>query len=192
MCISHIPVFFLFFFTVSRTGKHCQVHLNLGFTITYELSFNCGELLFEAGKILVKRPHKCLVGPEWRLIFRTLSGIVGRAQAWRAWLRAISSHLIYEPLQPRDRLPVHSNVLQYRVQAILQRKQRKDWWQSWKKAPWMTGKKKAFLDFWLTLVRWVTTTLFLTDTFPSCCWNIKCLLTPENSLNNRSHKNQLY
>lgn len=28
----------------------------------------------------------------------------------------------------------------------------------------------------------MTTTLFLTDTFPSCCWNIKCLLTPENSL----------
>lgn len=182
----------LYFFIVSSTGKHSQVLLNLGFTITYELSFNCGELLFETGKILVKRPHKCLVCPERRLIFRTLSGTVGRARAWWAWFRAVSSHLIYEPLQSKDRLPVHSNVLQHRVQAILQRKQRKNWWQSRKKAPLMMEKKKAFSDFWLTLVRWVTTTLFLTDTFPSCCWNIKCFLTPENSLNNRIHKNQLY
>lgn len=68
-----------YFFIVSSTEKHCQVLFNLGFTIAYELSFNCGELLFEAGKILVKRPHKCLVCPERRLIFRTLSGTVRRA-----------------------------------------------------------------------------------------------------------------
>ncbi len=51
---------------------------------------------------------------------------------------------------------------------------------------------KTFSDFQLTLVRCVTTTLFLTDTFPSRCWNIKCFLTPERSLQQRSHTAQLY
>lgn len=59
-----------FLFIVRSTEKH---------TIAYELSFDRGELLFEAGKILVESPHECLVCPERGLIFRTLSGTVRRA-----------------------------------------------------------------------------------------------------------------
>lgn len=51
---------------------------------------------------------------------------------------------------------------------------------------------EPFSDFQLTLVRWVTTTLFLTDIFPSWCWNIKCFLTPERSLQHNSHTAHLY
>lgn len=112
---------------LQRLAKYSQVlWIILGLTITNELSFNCGKLLFEAGEILVERPHKCLVCPERWLIFRTLSGTAGRAWAWRAWFRVVSSHLIYEPLQPKDCLPVHSNVLQYRVQAVLQHRWKKE------------------------------------------------------------------
>lgn len=130
---------------LQRLTKYSQVlWIILGFTVTYELSFNCGELLFEAGEILVERPHKCLVCPERWLIFRTLSGTAGRAWAWRAWFWAVSSHLIYEPLQPKDCLPVHSNVLQDRVQAILQHRQKKvDRLQSGKKATFHYRKKKV-------------------------------------------------
>lgn len=79
--------------------------------ITYELSLYCGQLLFEAGEVLVECPDKGLIGPEGRL--GALLGAVGGTRAWRARLRVITRHLVYEPLQPEHRLPVHSDMLQH-------------------------------------------------------------------------------
>lgn len=99
-------------------------HLNLIIlAITYELSFNCGQLLFEAGKVLVECPHKSLVGPEGRL--GALLVTVGGTGARWAGFRAVPRHLVYELLEPEHRLPIHGNVLQYRVQTVLQHQRRK-------------------------------------------------------------------
>lgn len=90
-------------------------------TVTYEVPLNGGQLLFEAGKELVERPHKGLVGPEGRL--RALLGAVGGGGAWWAGLQAVAGHLINEPLQSGDSLAIHGNVLQHRVQAALRHTQ---------------------------------------------------------------------
>lgn len=95
----------------------------LALAIAYELSLNCSQLLFEAGKVLVKCPNKGLVGPEGRL--RALLGAVGGTGAWWARLRAVSRHLVYEPLQPEHRLPVYSNMFQDRAQTVLQHRKRR-------------------------------------------------------------------
>lgn len=81
-------------------------------TIAYNFFLNCGELFFEASKVLVKCPHKGLVGPEGRLraFFRG---------TWRAKLCAVTCDLIYELLQPEHSLAVHSDMLQNRAQTIL-------------------------------------------------------------------------
>lgn len=161
--------------------------LQLALAIAYELSLNCGQLLFEAGKVLVECPHKGLVGPEGRL--RAFLWAVGGTGAWWARLRAVSRHLVYEPLQPEHGLPIHSNVLQYRAQTVLQHRQRKECVSYNRKTMHLLKyNKETFPGFKLTLVRCVTTTLFLTDTFPSCCWNIKCFLTPERSLQHNSQR----
>lgn len=89
------------------------------FTITYDLPLNCGQLLFEAGEVLVECPHKGLVGPEGRL--GALLGAVGGTGSRRARLRAVARHLVYEPLQPEHRLAVYGDVLQNRAQTVLQR-----------------------------------------------------------------------
>lgn len=90
--------------------------------ITNDISLNCCQLLFEAGKELVERPHKGLVGPEGRL-GALLGAMRGTGARW-ARLRAVPRHLVDELLQPEHSLPVHSNVLQHRVQAVLQHTQR--------------------------------------------------------------------
>lgn len=104
--------------------EHCiKDYLNVGpnfliLAITYDISLNCCQLLFEAGKELVERPHKGLVGPEGRL-GALLGAMRGTGARW-ARLRAVPRHLVNELLQPEHSLAVHSNVLQHRVQAVLQ------------------------------------------------------------------------
>lgn len=90
--------------------------------ITYDFSLNCCQLLFEAGKELVERPHKGLVGPEGRL-GALLGAMRGTGARW-ARLRAVPRHLVDELLQPEHSLPVHSDVLQHRVQAVLEHTER--------------------------------------------------------------------
>lgn len=102
---------------IHHDSTHVCVPLPL--TITDEVPLDGGQLLFEAGKELVERPHKGLVGPEGRL--GALLGAVGGSGARWARLRAVASHLVDEPLQPGHGLPIHGNVLQHRVQAVLQR-----------------------------------------------------------------------
>ena len=48
------------FVQLCRAGKAKQQEG----TFANELLLNDGELLFEAGEVLVERPHKCLVCPE--------------------------------------------------------------------------------------------------------------------------------
>lgn len=96
--------------------------MQLELAIAYELFLNCGQLLFKAGEVFVECPHKGLVGPEGRL--GALLGAVGGTGARWARLRAVPRHLVYEPLQPEHRLPVHSNVLQNRAQAVLKHRKR--------------------------------------------------------------------
>lgn len=90
--------------------------------VTYDIPLNCCQLLFEAGKELVERPHKGLVGPEGRL--GTLPGAMRGTGARWARLRAIPRHLVDELLQPEHSLPIHSNMLQHRVQTVLQHTER--------------------------------------------------------------------
>lgn len=142
--------------------------------IANKLFLNGGQLLLEAGEVFVKSPNKGLVGPERRL--RAFLWAVWGAGAWGAGLRAVPRHLVYEPLQPEHGLAVHGDVLQHRAQAVLQHRDTLNW------ANTACDKKYLWSDWKLTLVRWVTTTLFLTDTLPSWCWNMKCFLTPERSL----------
>lgn len=94
----------------------------LALAIAYQLSFNSGQLLFEAGKVLVECPHKGLVCPEGRLW--ALLGAVGGTGARWARLRAVPRHLVDEPLQPEHRLPVHGDMLQHRAQTVLQHRER--------------------------------------------------------------------
>ena len=58
------------------------------------------------------------------------------------------------------------------------------------RGPRPTGQERGFQKVLeeedLTLVRWVTTTSFLTDTFPSWNWNMKSFFTPDSSLNTKA------
>lgn len=158
--------------------------LKLSPAFAYDLFLNCGQFLFEAGEVLVECPDKGLVGPEGRLWSPLVA--VGGTGSWRARLRAVSRHLVYELLQPEHCLPVRSDMLQHRAQTVLQHQRKVI-----SVSAYLLWYKKRFWAFQLTLVRWVTTTLFLTDTFPSWCWNIKCFLTPDRSLQHITHTFQL-
>lgn len=92
---------------------------NSGGTFANELPLNGSELLFEAGEVLIERPHKGLVRPEGGL-GALFGGGGGGGDPWGTGLGAVPGHLIDEALEPSNSLSVRSDVLQHGTQAVLE------------------------------------------------------------------------